>query len=105
MKPTASQQSSITVRITFMGEMHTLTGRRELLMTFPVGATVAELLASLSKSYGDAFTCRVFSGPGKLQHSMVIFVDGENIKGCGGLAATLGNSEVDVIMLPMFAGG
>ena len=105
MKTTTSPQSSIAVRVTFMGEMVSIVGQRELLMTFPEGATVGELLASLSTTYGDAFTCRVFSGPGKLQHSMLIFVDGENIKGCGGLAATLGNSEVDVIMLPMFAGG
>jgi hypothetical protein len=88
-----------------MGEMNSLIGQRELLMTLPEGATVAQLLASLSKSHGDAFTCRVFSAPGKLQHTMLIFVDGENIKGRGGLATTLGNSEVDVIMLPMFGGG
>ena len=105
MKTTVSQQSSLAVRVTFMGGLQAITGQRQLQMTFPEGATVTDLLASLSDRYGDAFTCRVFSAPGKLEHTMLIFVDGENIKACGGLAATLGNSEVEVIMLPMFAGG
>ena len=63
------------------------------------------LLESLSQRYGNDFRARVFSGPTKLQHTMVIFVDGENINQHGGLAAPLGDSEVEVIMLPMFAGG
>jgi len=88
-----------------MGGLQMVTGQRELQMTFLEGATVADMLASLANRYGDAFTCRVFSGPGTLEHTMLIFVDGENIKEHGGLAATLGNSEVEVIMLPMFAGG
>ena len=63
------------------------------------------LLESLSQRYGDDFRSRVFSSPTKLQHTMVVFVDGENIRQHGGLAVTLGDSEVEVIMLPMFAGG
>jgi molybdopterin converting factor small subunit len=101
----ARQRTNMAVRVTFMGEMHTIIGRRLLEMTFPEGATVAELLASLSESYGEAFTCRVFSAAGKLHHTMLIFVDGEDIKQRGGLAAPLGKGEVEVIMLPMFAGG
>jgi len=105
MNLTPAVQANVAVRVTFMGGLHAVTGQRELQMTFPQGATVADLLASLSKRYGDAFTCRVFSSPGKLEHTILIFVDGEHIKGRGGLAATLGNSEVEVIMLPMYAGG
>ena len=102
---TASQQSTIAVQVTFMGEIQTLVGQRELRISLPEGATMTGLLSSLSKSYGDDFASRVFSAPGKLKENLLIFVDGENIKELGGLAATLGNSQVEVLMLDMFAGG
>ena len=88
-----------------MGEIQTLVGQREVRLDLPEGATVTALLASLSNSYGDDFASHVFSAPGKLKENLLIFVDGENIKELGGLAATLGNSEVEVLMLHMFAGG
>jgi len=98
-------QTTLEVSVSFMGEMVSIVGARNLKLALPEGATVGDLLASLSKSYGEDFRCRVFSGPAKLQHTMLIFVDGENIKERGGLAAGLGNGEVEVIMLPMFGGG
>ena len=76
-----------------------------LFRSVPEGQTVRDLLAMLSETYGDAFTSRVFSNPEKLHHYILVFVDGENIKGHGGLDAKLGNGEVDVVMLPMFGGG
>ncbi len=100
-----TEQSSLAVRVKFMGEMPALIGQRSLEVVLPREASIGDLLASLSKTYGDAFKCRVFCGPEKLHHTMLIFVDGENIKGRGGLAAKLGNGEVEVIMLPMFGGG
>ena len=98
-------QSSQDVRVTFMGELPSIIGQRSLQVALPEGATVGELLESLSKTYGDNFTSRVFCTPAKLHHTMLIFVDGENIKDRGGLAATLGTGEVEVIMLPMLGGG
>ena len=95
----------MVARVTFMGEMSSIVSERNLQITLPKGSTVGDLLASLSKTYGDAFRCRVFTSPGKLFHTMLIFVDGEDIKERGGLAASLGNGEVDVIMMPMFGGG
>lgn len=105
MKTNVSKQSTPAVRVTFMGELPSIVGQRSLQVDLPEGATVGELLESLSKAYGDKFTCRAFCAPGKLHHTMLIFVDGENIKQRGGLAATLGAGEVEVIMLPMFGGG
>ncbi len=95
----------MAVRVTFMGEMQAVIGQRELHLSLPAGATVAQLLDWLSERYGEAFTSRVFSAPGKLHHTLLIFVDGEDIKTHGVLAAPLGKGEVEVIMLPMFAGG
>ena len=101
----ATKQPTLAVRVRFMGDLPSLTGQRNLLVTLPEGATVGELFESLSGTYGEVFTSRVFRGPAKLQHAMLVFVDGENINELGGLAAKLGNSEVEVIMLPIIEGG
>jgi hypothetical protein len=97
--------SKLAVRIKFMGDLPAVIGQRSLELDLAAGNTVGDLFALLSESYGEAFTSRVFSRAGKLQHYMLVFVDGENIKGRGGLDAELGNGEVDVVMLSMFVGG
>lgn len=96
---------ALTVHVKFMGDLPAVVGQRSLQLQMPVGSTVRDLLASLSKSYGEAFTLRVFSGPDKLHHYILVFVDGESIKSREGIRTKLGNGEVDVIMLPMFGGG
>jgi len=101
----AKDVSTIGVKVKFMGDLPALIGKRELVVTLPEASTVDDLLASLSKSYGDPFTLRVFSDPGKLHHYMVVFLDGQNIEDLGGLAARLGESQVEVVMLPMYEGG
>lgn len=101
----ANEASSIAVRVQFMGDLPALTGQRTLVVTLPESSTVGDLMKSLSKSYGDAFTCRVFSAPGTLHHYMVVFLNGQNIEEVGGFRATLADSEVEVVMLPMFEGG
>lgn len=95
----------LAVRVRFMGDLPAVTGQRNVLVSLPGECTVGGLLESLSQRYGDDFRSRIFNGPAKLHHTMLIFVDGENIKQHGGLAAKLGDSEVEVIMLPMFGGG
>jgi len=97
--------SAVAIRVRFMGDLPSITGRREQFVSMLEGSTVGDLLASLSKTHGNGFKDRVFNGPGRLDHTMLIFVDGNNIKDCGGLAAPLGKSEVEVIMLPIFGGG
>jgi molybdopterin converting factor small subunit len=101
----ATGEPTIDVRVKFMGDLPSVVGRRNLEITLPEGRTVGDLLDSLSETYGDAFTLRVFSSPAKLQHTMLVFVDGEDIRECGGIAAPLGKGQVELIMLPMFGGG
>lgn len=100
-----AKQSTITVPVKFMGDLPAVIGQRDILVTLPEGNTVGDLLAALSESYGDAFTCRVFSAPAKLHHYMLVFVNGENITDCGGFDERLGGGKVEVIMMPMFGGG
>ena len=97
---------SILLRIKFMGDLPTVVGRRTIELPMPAENTVADLLAALSKRYGEAFTSRVFQAPGKLHHYILLFVDGKKVPGnSAGWSQTLGDGEIDVVMLPMFGGG
>lgn len=93
------------VSVSFMGELPAIVGGRSVCVTLPPDSTVRDLLAKLCTSYGETFACQIFSAPETLRQTMLVFVDGENIKGRGGLAAPLGAGQVEVIMLPMFGGG
>jgi hypothetical protein len=95
----------IDVRVKFMGDLPTVVGARSIQLALPVDHTVKDLLAYLSATYGEPFTSRVFSKSGRLNHYILIFVDGVKIQGPAGFDQTLGKGEVDVVMLPMFGGG
>ena len=72
----------------------------------PPGNTAGELLASLCSRYGKPFWDRVVSQSGRLHHTILIFLNGENIQEKGELAATMeSNAAVEIVMLPMFEGG
>jgi len=105
MKTVATEQPAIEVRVSFMGELPSLIRERRVKISLPRSGSVGDLLELLCRKYGEAFACRVFVEPGVLRHTMLVFVDGENIKERGSLAAELGDGEVEVIMLPMFGGG
>ena len=93
------------IRVRFMGDLPAITGTRDLHLTVPGESTVGGLFETLSELYGEAFTSRVFAGPAELQHTVLVFVDGEDIKEQDGFATRLGDGGVEVIMLPMFGGG
>jgi molybdopterin converting factor small subunit len=69
-------QAKIKVQVKFMGDLPAVIGQRSLELEMPAGSTVRGLLASLSKTYGEAFTARVFATPAKLHHYILVFVDG-----------------------------
>ncbi len=100
-----AEAATLAVRVRFMGDLIAVVGQRIRQVDLSEGSTVGDLLASLSESYGEAFTSRVFAGPADLEHTILVFVDGENIDEQDGLATRLGGGEVEVIMLPMFGGG
>jgi len=100
-----ARKSKLKVQVKFMGDLPAVIGQRSLELKMPAGSTVRDLLASLSKTYGEAFTAREFATPTKLHHYILVFVDGEHLKARETLDAQLGNGEVDVVMLPMFGGG
>jgi molybdopterin converting factor small subunit len=97
----------IGVRIRFMGDLRAVIESSDLKLTLPRGTRVGDLLKSLAEQYGDPFAKWLFTGSGELHHSIVIFVNGENIQDIGGLSVVLGEQgdQVEIIMLPMFEGG
>lgn len=97
--------ATIAVKVKFMGDLRALIAQPTAVVTLPQGSTIADLMTWLSNRYGEAFTHRVFSSPGTLQHYMLLFLNGRDITEIGGMAARLGEDQVEVIMLPMFEGG
>ena len=95
----------MAVRVKFMGDLRAVIGKHDETMTLPQGSTIGDLFGSLCRSYGEPFVSRVFSKTGALQHYVVVFVNGRNIKEAGGLETRLEESEVEIVMLPMFEGG
>jgi molybdopterin converting factor small subunit len=102
---TSMETEQVAINIKFMGDLRALLQRRTLTVTLPRGSTVGDLFASLSGSYGEPFSSRVFTSSGALQHYILVFLNGQNIKDLGGLATGLGDGEVEIMMLPMFEGG
>jgi molybdopterin converting factor small subunit len=100
-----SKENTITVRTKFMGDLRAVVGKYDEMLSLPEGSTVEDLLETLSYKYGEPFVSRVFTTSRKLHHYILIFVNSQNIKDIGGLAAMLRDSEVEIVMLPMFEGG
>jgi hypothetical protein len=96
----------IAVRIRFMGDLRAVVGP-ELKLFLPQGTSIGVLLTALAERYGDPFAKWLFTGSGELHHSIVVFVNGQNIHDIGGLAAGLKQQgdQVEIVMLPMFEGG
>ncbi len=98
-------KETIAVKIKFMGDLRAVVGKRDLTMNLPQGSTIGDLLTCLSNLYGEPFSRWVFTQAGDLHHYILIFMNGRNIREAGELAVKLEESEVEIIMLPMFEGG
>lgn len=95
----------VEMKVSFLGELCPVVGRREMRVVLPSGATLAELLASLVEKYGEAFRTRTLDAQGKLRRHIVVFINGRDAKERGGLETVLGGDDVDILMLPIFEGG
>src|SRR3990172_13032938 len=99
------EKEQLAINVKFMGDLRALLQRRTLTVTLPQGSTVGDLFASLCGNYGEPFSSRVFTHSGALQHYILVFLNGQNIKDVGGLAAGVGGGGVGGVMLPLFGGG
>lgn len=99
------EPNTLTVKVKFMGGLRVIVGKRETTTNLPQGSTVKDLLTSLSNSYGEVFRSRVLNPMGNLEHYVLVFLNGRNIKELEGVETLLGEGEVEFMMLPMFEGG
>jgi molybdopterin converting factor small subunit len=102
--------NTLTVKVKFMGDLRAIVGKRETTTKLPKGSTVKDLLTALCNSFGDVFSSRILNPKGNLEHYVLVFLDGKNIKDLQGMGTTLrddgqGVGEVELLMLPMFEGG
>ncbi|MBI1736482.1 MAG: MoaD/ThiS family protein [Candidatus Rokubacteria bacterium] len=65
----------MTVSVTFLGALRRLAGHREARVALDADATVADLVDTLARTYGRAFSDAVFRAPGELQTSLRVFLD------------------------------
>lgn len=92
------------VRMRFLGRLGEITGIREESIRSKDGATVHDLLKSLSKRYGKAFQDYVFEDGGEPTSHLQILVNGRSITNFQGLKTKLGENVV-VAIVPMVGGG
>ena len=67
------------------------------------GATVAGVLAALAER-APGIPDRVLDDRGELRRHVNVFVDGESVRGAGGLATPVGDGA-EVTILPAVSGG
>jgi molybdopterin converting factor small subunit len=67
------------------------------------GATVGELLQSLVALH-PALATQVFAPDGSLHRFVNVYVDGQDVRYAGEMAATVGEHD-EVVILPAMAGG
>ncbi len=94
-----------TIKVKLMGDIAGAFGKRELDVEFPHGASVGLLLKELCFQYGESFSKEIFNAAGGLMPTLLIFVNGDDIKELQGLDTPVCDNKVEVIVLPIFEGG
>lgn len=95
----------VTVKVSFLGEIRSVAGCKEMQVSPAEGNTVEGLLKHLCQKLGQSFAARLFDSDGSLYNHVVVFVNGQNIKEAQGLNTTLTDGNVDVMILPVWDGG
>ncbi|MBI2360216.1 MAG: MoaD/ThiS family protein [Deltaproteobacteria bacterium] len=98
----------VEVRVTFVGLIQRLVGRREEAFLLPQESTLRGLLQELAVRYGHDLEERLLEN-GELAAHATVLINGRNALACGGLAAKLSDgseSHVEIVVLgPPLMGG
>jgi molybdopterin synthase sulfur carrier subunit len=78
-------------------------GAGHLDVDLPDGATVGDLLDTLAGDH-PLLARRIRDEQGTLRRFVNIYVDGDDVRGAGGLSAPVGR-QAEVLVLPSVAGG
>lgn len=98
----------VEVKVTFVGLIQRLVGRREEAILLPQGTNLAGLLQELAARYGHELEERLLENEELAPHATVL-INGRNALTQGGLAARLGDgsqTHVEIVVLgPPLMGG
>jgi molybdopterin converting factor small subunit len=98
----------VEVRVTFVGLIQRLVGRREEAVVLPQETTLGGLLQELVARYGQELEERLLEN-GELAAHVTVLINGRNALTQGGLTAKLGDgsqSHVEIVLLgPPLMGG
>jgi molybdopterin converting factor small subunit len=84
---------SFAVRVSYLGLIRNLLGKREEGVTVPPGAVVRDLLAQLADRHGDPFRKSLFKHTGELRALVQVCVDDRDIDELRGLDTPLERGE------------
>jgi ThiS family len=102
---TEREAASFEVKVTFLGDMRSVVGRREVRVVLGRGARLEDLLQALIREHGEGLRHRIFNPRGELLRHTVVFIDGRDARERGGLEAVLEGEEIDILIMPIFEGG
>jgi len=102
---TDHQAATFEVKVSFLGDMRSIVGRRDVRLVLSKGAILADLLTSLITEYGEALRNRIFNAQGELLRHTIVFINGRDARERGGLQAVLDGEDIDILILPIFEGG
>jgi len=66
----------VSVKVWLYGNLASVSEERPLVLQIPQGFTVADVLAELTRRYGEAFSDHVFAADGRKIRQCRVFVDG-----------------------------
>lgn len=94
----------LRVKIKYFAIFREITNKREEELDVKEGATIKELLETLSERYGKRFKDLVFNGD-VVSDRLLMLVDGVNIHSLNGLETKLSENATFVILPPVGGGG
>lgn len=97
--------SQVIVKVSLLGEIRGLAGKRNLEVAVLQGCTLQDLLSQLADQFGGGFARGLFKSDGSLHHCIKLFLDGDEIQGTEVLGTKLDGKQVDILMLTMYTGG
>lgn len=92
------------VTIRYLSVIREITGTREEVIEIENGATVEDILKTLSKKHGKAFQRMIRSGRDIRGLQIIYFIDGKNITNLDGFQTQVHNQS-ELVIIPPVAGG
>ncbi len=95
----------VTAKVSLLGEIRCLAGKRHVEVCVAEGSTVQDLLNHLAQELGSGFARSLFKTDGTLHRYVKVFLGGDEMQGQQALGTKLDGKQVDILVLTMYTGG